>query len=150
VSTPRKLGPAGKALIRGDETLQLKAYLPTPYDVPTIGWGHTRGVKIGDTCTREEAEQFFDGDTAEACAAVNALGLPLTQSMFDALVSLVFNEGAALLARDKSVGGPLRRHDWWGAWRGMCLYTKQAGKDLRGLGTRRAQEMGLFMAEPLP
>lgn len=146
----RKLGPAGDALIRGTETLRLAAYLPTPQDRPTIGWGHTRGVILGMTCTPEEAEAFYRQDTAEAVAAVNALGLPLTQSMFDALVSLVFEAGAGAIGVGHAVGDALRARDWFAAWRGFCLWTKQAGKDLRGLGKRRAQEMTLFLAEPLP
>lgn len=149
-ATKRLLGPAGSSLIRGKETLRLIAYLPTPNDVPTIGWGHTKGVRMGMTCTPAEAERFFQEDTASAEAAVNALGLPLTQSMFDALVSLVFNAGGGAVAPGSSVGSALRARKWFAAWRGMALWTKQAGKDLRGLAIRRSEEMALFLAEPLP
>jgi lysozyme len=144
------LGPRGIALIRGTEELRLVAYLPTINDVWTIGWGHTKGVHMGTTSTGEQAEEWFREDVAGPVAAVNAVGVPLSQGMFDALVSLVFEAGEGAIAPDSTVGAALRRRDYFGAWRGMALWTKQAGKDLRGLASRRAEEMALFMDDPLP
>ena len=46
-----------KKEIRDVEGFRGKAYIPTPGDVPTIGYGFTKGVKIGDTMTKEEAEK---------------------------------------------------------------------------------------------
>ena len=147
-----KLGMRGATLIKGKETLRLVAYLPTPDDVPTIGWGHTQGVKLGMTCTETQAEQWFQEDTANTVRVVNlaGLGLDLTQSMFDALVSLVYNAGPSPLTLTSTIGAALRKRDWYGAWRGFSLWTKQGSKDLRGLAVRRAQEMALFMEDPLP
>ena len=146
------LGKRGADLIKSKETLRLEAYLPTPNDVPTIAYGRTQGVKLGMTCTEEQAEQWFQEDTAAAVRVVNlvALGLDLTQSMFDALVSLVYNTGPSSVTLTSTIGAALRKRDWFGAWRGFALWTKQAGKDMRGLATRRAQEMALFMEDPLP
>lgn len=144
------LGSRGIALIRGKETLQLVAYRPTPHDVPTLGWGHTQDVKMGDTCTPVQAEAWFRSDVAEAVAAANAVGVPLSLAMFDALVSFAFNCGSGAVAAGSTVGEALRERDWFGAWRGLGLWTKQAGKDLRGLASRRAAEMALFMADPFP
>ena len=53
----RQINDAGLELIKSFEALRLEAYLPTPDDVPTIGYGHTKGVQMGDTCTEEEAEE---------------------------------------------------------------------------------------------
>lgn len=147
------LGRRGAALIRGKETLQLKAYLPTPNDVPTIGWGHTKDVKLGDTCTEEQAEMYFQADLAKAVRLVNVrmrqIGIPLSQSMFDALVVLTFNLEIAILS-GHTVGDAWARRDYYGMFRGFCLYTKQGANDIRGLAIRRAQEMALFMEDPLP
>lgn len=89
-----KLGPAGENLIKSFEELRLDAYLPTPDDVPTIGWGHTRGVALGDTCDTDQAERWFVEDVAWAEDCVKrAVTVPLTQEEFDALVSLCFNIG---------------------------------------------------------
>jgi lysozyme len=144
------LGSRGVALIRSKETLALVAYLPTINDVWTCGWGHTKGVHMGTTCTSAEAEWWFSEDTAEACTAVNAIGVPLSQAMFDALASFAFNCGAGSIGPDSTVGKALRSRDWFGAFRGMALWTKQAGKDLRGLAGRRAAEMKLYMEDPFP
>jgi len=144
------LGKRGAALIKGKEALRLVAYLPTPNDVPTLGFGHTQDVKLGMTCTAEQAEQWFQEDTAGPVHTINFLGLDLSQSMFDALVSLVYNTGPVPLAPTSTIGAALRKRDWYGAWRGFALWTKQGGKDLRGLAVRRSQEMALFMEDPLP
>ena len=145
-----QLGPRGSALIKGYETLRLNAYMPTPNDRPTIGWGSTRNVKMGDTITVKQAEVRFTEDTAWAVDAVNKLGVPLSQSMFDSLVSLVFNTGAGAISASSTIGKALHERRYFDAWAGLSLWRKQAGKDLRGLALRRADEMKLFMQDPLP
>ena len=44
-------------LIQHFETLKLKAYLDI-FGVPTIGWGHTKNVKLGSSCTKEQADKY--------------------------------------------------------------------------------------------
>ncbi len=56
------IGSAGLYLIKSFEQCRLKAFKPTPNDVWTIGWGHTNGVKEGDTCTQEEADSLLTLD----------------------------------------------------------------------------------------
>jgi len=88
-----KIGPAGVALIESFEQCRLTAY-PDSGSVWTIGWGHTRGVKKGDTCTQEQADAWLCVDLEDAEKIVNAsVKKPLTQNQFDALVSFVFNIG---------------------------------------------------------
>lgn len=71
----------------------LKAYLDGGR-VPTIGFGHTKGVRLGMTCTVEQAEQWLDEDADEAETAVNKLvKVRINQNQFDALVSFAFNVG---------------------------------------------------------
>ena len=41
-----------------------QAYLPTAHDVPTIGWGHTKGVYMGQIITLEGAQAMFEEDVA--------------------------------------------------------------------------------------
>lgn len=147
---PLRLGTRGETLIKGYENLRLSAYKPTPNDVWTIGWGHTRGITDGMTCTREQAQVWFDNDVTNAVSTVNAVGVPLTQSMFDALVSLVFNVGLGAVLPSSTVGSALRRLDYFGAWAGFTLWRKQTGKDLLGLARRRSLEMSLFLEDGMP
>lgn len=139
-----KLGDKGAALIKSFETLRFGAYLPTPHDVPTIGWGHTRGVALGDTCTEEQAEAWFQEDVAWAEDCVNrAVKVPLTQGEFDSCVSLCFNIGCkafsgSTLARELNTG------DYDAASAQFLVWNKQAGKELAGLTKRRTEEQQLF------
>lgn len=98
------LGTRGVALIQRSEQLRLKAFKPTPADVWTIGWGHTKGVKDGDTCTLEQANAWFLEDVAISEQAINRLGYKLTQAMFDALVSLAYNCGVGSVAVESLPG----------------------------------------------
>ena len=45
----------GIELIKAHEGVRYNAYL-CPAGVPTIGFGHTKNVKIGDKITAEQAE----------------------------------------------------------------------------------------------
>lgn len=76
------------ALIRTFEGLKLSAY-PDSGGVPTIGFGHTKGVKLGDTCTAEQAEAWLAED------AKPLLDLVVDQKIFvgAALLSFGYNCG---------------------------------------------------------
>ncbi len=87
-----KLSQQGFSLIADSEGLRLKAYRCTA-GVLTIGYGHTKGVKAGDTCTVQQAIDWLREDVKEAERAVNAKGLKISQNQFDALVDFVFNLG---------------------------------------------------------
>lgn len=81
------------------EGLRRKAYLCSA-GVPTIGVGHTKGVKLGDTCTIQQAYNWLAEDVKESEQAVqNLVKVPLKQHEFDALVSFVFNIGATKFRR---------------------------------------------------
>lgn len=145
-----KLGPRGEALIKGIETLRLEAYRPTKNDVLTIGWGSTRDVRQGMKITIEEAQSRFVDDTADAVRVVVGLPCPLSESMADALISLVYNAGPSTVSPSSTIGAALRKRDYYAAWIGFTLWRKQAGEDLRGLARRRSLEMALFMEDPFP
>jgi lysozyme len=143
-----RIGERGLAIIKRYETLRLVAYLPTHNDRWTIGYGHTNGVHQGDRCTEAQADAWLREDVAVAERAVAGLGVPLSQSMYDALTSLVFNVGSAPLRQ--TIGRRLKARNYFGAWEGMAAWRKQGGKDLRGLARRRAEEMALFFDDPMP
>jgi len=139
-----KLGPHGIALIKSYEQCRLRAYLPTPDDVWTCGWGSTKGVTQDTVWTQEEADARFLEDAVEAEACVNgSVTVPLTQNEFDALVSLVFNIGCGAF-RGSTLLRLLNQSDYDGAAGQFKRWNKQAGKELAGLTSRRAKEAALF------
>lgn len=87
-----KTSKEGIDFIKSFEKLRLQAYLCEANKL-TIGYGHTRNVKIGQTCTVAEAEQMLAEDIAVAEKAVNTIKQELTQNQYDSLVSLCFNIG---------------------------------------------------------
>lgn len=152
-----RLGLRGEKLIKSYETLKFSAYLPTKDDVWTLGWGHTKDVKKGDICTIDQAEKWFREDVAWAEEAVNELitkwNVKLSQSMFDAVVSLVFNAGPGSIKVGSSIWKEftgLTGEDYYLACQAFLLWRKQKGKDLLGLARRRTKEMVLFLEDDLP
>lgn len=140
---------AGIDIIKSAESLRLNAYL-CPASVWTIGYGHTSGVKRGDVIGAQAAEAFLRQDLATAEAAVNQLVLVhLTSNQFSALVSFVFNVGAANFAKS-SLLRKLNAGDRTAVPRELAkwVYDRDAkGKlvKLPGLVTRRARESALWL-----
>lgn len=80
------------------EGCKLTAY-KCPAGVWTIGVGHTKGVKQGQTITDAQAMTLLKGDLLPCENYVNNLGVCKTQGEFDALVDFTFNLGTAALGR---------------------------------------------------
>ncbi|WP_051658181.1 lysozyme [Azospirillum argentinense] len=144
---PREIHPDALALVRHFEGLYLNAYL-CPAGVPTIGYGHTAGVRMGQTIDGLQAEVFLRADMAEAAAQVDKLvTVPLTDRQRGALASFVFNLGAGAL-RDSTLRSMLNKGDYKGAAGqfGRWVYATVNGEkvQLPGLVKRRAAEAKLF------
>lgn len=141
-----KTSERGMKLIREFEGVKLFSYL-CPAGVWTIGYGHTKGVKEGDTCSEEQARAWLRDDLRDAEAAVNQLvQVPLTQSQFDALASFTFNLGVGNLA-NSTLLRLLNASDYAKAAGQFPRWTKVRGKELPvpGLVRRRAAEQALFL-----
>ena len=91
---------AGLDLIKQFEGCSLVAYQDQG-GVWSIGYGHTLGVKHGQTCTPEEALQYLDSDIAEISKQVTALltNDQLNSNQFSALVCFAYNLGSGNLAK---------------------------------------------------
>jgi lysozyme len=149
------IGPRGRSIIRDSEQRRLQAYI-CPAGKPTIGWGHTKGVKLGDTCTPAEAESYFEEDLSDADATIDRwVRAPLTPAMRDALASWIFNFGEPkfristllrVLNRCEYAAVPEQFKRW------VHGKDPETGKTVvwPGLVTRRAREAALFMADGIP
>lgn len=132
--------------LKAREAFRPTAYRPTKHDVWTIGYGHTKGVNYGDTCSIEQAGVFLQQDVAWAVAAVNrGVTVPLTQPQFDALVSFVYNVGAEAFFASTLLR-QLDAKDYTAAANDLLAWDHQAGVVLDGLKTRREQERTRFLA----
>lgn len=60
---------------------------------PTIGYGHTKNVRMGMACTKAQAEAWLREDLAVAESFCNAVSQIDTQGKFDACVDFCFNLG---------------------------------------------------------
>lgn len=133
------------SFLRDHERFRPTAYLPTKNDRWTIGFGHTKGVKQGDTCTMIDAVTWLLEDIAPAAAAVNKyITVPLTQHQFDALCSLVFNCGPGPLLA--TLGHKLNAGDYHGAADEFLRWDRQSGRFLSGLLARRQAECARFLS----
>lgn len=90
----REVNAAGIALIKQFEGLRTEAY-QDQRGIWTLGYGHTRGVAEGDTCTDEQATEWLKQDIAIAAAGVDraTVGCATTDNQFAAMVSLAYNIG---------------------------------------------------------
>jgi lysozyme len=142
------LGKAGLDLIKHFESCVLHAYLPTPNDVPTIGWGSTGpDIHLGMApWSQVQCDARLANDTARMSTAVNALvqGCPTTQNQFDAMVSFSYNEGAQRL-HDSFILQFHRKGNYQMAASYFSHYTTQAHVVLNGLVTRRKMEKALYL-----
>ena len=78
------------------EGLRLEAYEDAA-GVPTIGYGHTKDVRMGDRISEYWAKELLRDDIDEAERQVKELGVARNEAQLDALVSFVFNLGIGRL-----------------------------------------------------
>lgn len=84
----------GLELLLEREGCKLEAYRDS-VGVPTIGVGHTAGVHMGDTCTKEQAMAWMMEDLAWVRGCLDSkVTVPLEQFQYDGLGSFIFNIGA--------------------------------------------------------
>lgn len=148
----RTINQAGLHLIEEFEGLAKKlpdgkiAAYPDAVHVPTIGYGHTKGVYLGMVISCEQAESFLQEDLRVAEAAVSHLvKVSLNDNQFSALVSFVFNLGAGALSgstllRELNAGNYQAAADQFLRW------TRAGGQVLQGLVRRRQAEQKLFLS----
>lgn len=142
-----KTSKNGIDLIKFFEGLRLKAYLCAA-GVPTIGYGSTINVNIGDSITESDADEMLARDLISHEAAVESLiTQELKQHQFDALVSFCYNLGEGNLSkstlRKKINDGKFEEASMeFGKW------VNAGGKRLEGLVKRRQAEADMFNGLP--
>ena len=135
------LSAAGLIGILSWEGYRDEAYIPVPGDVPTIGFGRTEGVKMGDKTTRERelrlTQKHITGNehVLRKCAKV-----PMSQGEWDAHVSIGYNVGPTKWCKSTAVK-KLNQGDYVGFCKEFLRWDKgPGGKPLKGLQNRRQDE----------
>ena len=149
-----KIDATGLALLKDFEGCSLTAY-PDITGVPTMGYGFTVGVKMGDTMTQEQCDDRLQREIrAYEIAVWNAVAGDVTQNEFSALVSFSWNVGIAGMQKS-SVIRAHNRGDKQAAARAFGMWNKAGGKIISGLTRRRAAEAAMYLTdgeadEPMP
>ena len=141
---PTTTSEQGRNLIKQSEGLRLKAYR-CPAGVPTIGWGHTEGVKMGMRITQAQAEVLLIQDLEPVEQLLNKMGVQFRQGQFDALASWIFNLGTG-----RFVGSTLCKRRQAGAEDAVVAseivkWIYSGGRPLSGLMTRRVKEANMYL-----
>ncbi|MBF0428522.1 MAG: lysozyme [Magnetococcales bacterium] len=149
----RPICQAAVDLIKNAEGCYLTAYY-CPAGVPTIGYGHTKGVTPADvaqkkTITQAEADALLGQDLALVSEQVaHYVNVGLSDEQHGALVSFTFNLGvgnlaASTLLKKLNRGDYLGAADEFGKWVKATVNGKKI--TLPGLVKRRAAEKNLFL-----
>jgi lysozyme len=98
------------------------------------------------TFTQEEVNGILRADLARFERGVSQyITVPLSQGMFDGLVSFAFNVGLGTLQRS-TLRAKLNRGDKEGAAEELLKYCMAGGKILKGLQNRRIDERAMFLS----
>jgi lysozyme len=131
------------ACIKEFEGLRLRSYR-CPAGMWTIGWGHTKGTKQGQSITKEQAETFLRRDILQCEKAISRLvHVPLTQGQFDALTSWIFNLGESAV-QSSTLIRLLNQGEMESAALEFSKWVFSSGVVLPGLVARRSAEQTMF------
>ena len=125
------------------EGCRLEAYEDAA-GVPTIGYGHTKNVRMGDRISEYWAKEMLREDIEEAEWQVKELRVARTEGQLDALTSFVFNLGIERLKESTLLkvireGGSMQQ-----IRREFKRWVYAGGKKLKGLERRREWEARRF------
>jgi len=133
----------GIDLIKKFEGCELTAYRCSA-NVLTIAYGRIKEVKEGDTCTKEQAEEWLHEELIEYESYINDMvEVSLLQNQFDALVSWVYNLGPSNL-KSSTLLKVLNSGEYKSVPEQIKRWNKAGGKVLEGLTRRRQAEALLF------
>ena len=132
---------------------------PDIIGVPTICYGETKGVKLGDYATREQCDEKLAKRLEEFNSGVNRClhSAPLSDNQRVAFVSLAYNVGVNAFC-SSSIPRRIAAGDYAGAcnvimgFNGVCVQRNLTGKCIKkkviqGLVNRRTVERDLCLKE---
>jgi lysozyme len=146
----RPIPDAALTLVKRWEGCELTAY-PDPGsggEPYTIGYGHTGGVKPGQTITEAQATKFLREDLGIAAERlwqrIGAIVDELTDNQYAALLSFVFNVGAN---PNWTIWKRLKARQFDQVPGELIKFVNASGKKMQGLVNRRTAEIRLWSTE---
>ena len=128
------------------EGLRMKAYLD-PVGIPTICYGETKGVELGQVKSRQECDDMLAVRLAWFGYQVDQLvDVPLNACQHAALSSMSYNIGLSAF-KNSTLLRKLNGGDYDGAAKQFDRWVYAKGRKLPGLIERRKQERKLFENE---
>lgn len=142
----QKAGWAAIAItcVSGFEGLRQAAYLD-PVGIPTVCFGETKGVKLGQVKTIDECKGMLHDSLMISDQSVErCVHVPMSDDRHAALVSFTYNIGGGAFCASTLVK-KLNAGDIVGACNELPKWNKARGITLPGLTKRREQERQLCM-----
>ena len=134
---------AAVALVGAWEGMRLVAYPDKlAYGIPTVCFGETRGVKLGDRYTVEECKTMLGDGLVEFEAGMRrCLKNPdaIPDKPYVAFLSLSYNIGTGAFCRSTLVR-KVNAGDLRGACDAILSWNRAGGKVVKGLVNRRKEE----------
>lgn len=116
-----------------------------PVGIPTIGYGETKGVRMGDVITKREAlDRLKISADEHGKGMARCITKPISQNEYDAYLSFTYNVGVGAFCRSTLVK-KLNQGDYDGACRELLKWDKAGGRTLPGLTKRRQDEYKLCL-----
>lgn len=134
------------ACIAPAEGLRRVAY-SDPVGIPTICFGETKGVKLGDRASAQECKDMLADRVANDFipGVERCISRPMPDKRKAAFVSMAYNVGVETFCKS-SIARKYNAGDVQGACDAMLLYVKAGGITLPGLVKRREQERALCLS----
>ena len=139
-----KISNEGIDLIKQYEGCKLYAYRDS-VGVATIGYGHTKDVRMGQAITQKQADDFLRSDLVIVEKTLNLLGINFKQCQFDALCSWTFNLGSGNLMHSTMLKKMTAGASDEEVTDELIKWHKAGGKPLLGLKKRRVAEANMFL-----
>lgn len=142
------LSAAGLIALLVSEGYTDRAVIPVPGDVPTVGFGSTRNVRLGDTTNPVSALARAGQEINEEYEAAlrRCVHVPLYQHEYDAWVSFVYNVGAGAFCRS-TAAKLLNQGRYAEACDQMRRWVFVNGQRVQGLVNRRERERRACLGE---
>lgn len=138
------LSATGLVAITSYEGYTNKAVIPIPGDVPTLGFGTTKGVRMGDSITPPVAlrRALDELQTDYESGVKRCVHVPLYQHEYDAYASLAYNVGVTAFCNSTLVK-KANAEDYAGACAEFDRWIYAGGRVVPGLVNRRKKERAM-------